>query len=518
MNKKLLWGVGIVAVLAVAALLFFRFNPGNDSAAAETADVQTATAFTGDLAASATASGQLLPQREATLTAGTAAEVVTVNVRLGDTVSAGDLLVQLDNNNLLLDVNAAAESLALAEARLTDLLAPAHETEITTAEANVAVAQAQLDDLLAGPSENEIALAETNVTSANASLNAAAADLGSTADTVTDAQIAAAEAALLSAQLQLDAAVEANEENPTAATHEARLQAQQAVANAQAQLDDLLAGPNLAAAQGGVSAADARLQGREAELEQTIAGPTEAELASARATLAQAEATLANLLAGPTAADIRAVEAEVAQAEISLANAEEALADAAITAPFDGVITTIYVNRGELAGGPVLDIAAVDNLVLVLDVDEVDIGDFSIGQPATYSFEAWPERLFESEIVSISPSANENNTDLVTYEVHLSYTVDDLPILLGLTANANLITAEREDVLLVSNAAITPDRAAGKYYVDAQQPDGSFEQVEVTIGLRDSENTQITSGLTEGDVLRLVTSQPVINFGGNDDE
>ena len=512
MNKKLLWGVGIVAVLIVA-FLFFRSRAGIEQAAADEGAADTVAAFIGDLSASATASGQLLPQREATLTAASPAQVTAVNVRVGDTVAAGDLLVLLDDSRLLLAVHTAEESLALAAARLADLLAPAHQTEIATAEANITSAQAQLDDLLAGPSANEIALAETSVNSANASLNAAYADLGSTAGTITQSQIAAAEAALLAAQLQLDAAIEANEENTNAATHEARLLAQQAVANAQAQLDDLRAGPSLGAAQGSVSAADYRLEGSQAELEQTLAGATEAEIAAARATLAQAEASLADLLAGPTAAELRSAEAEVEQARLSLADAEEALADATIVAPFDGLITSVYVNKGELAAGAVVDIAAVDQLELVLDVDEVDIGSFSVGQPATFSFEAWPDRLFESEIVSIAPSANQNNNALVTYEVHLRYAITDLPLLLGLTANANLITAQREEVLLVPNAAITPDRAAGKYYVDLKQADGTFAQVEVTIGLRDGDNTQITSGLTAGDQLGLVTSQPVVEFG-----
>ena len=96
----------------------------------------------------------------------------------------------------------------------------------------------------------------------------------------------------------------------------------------------------------------------------------------------------------------------------------------------------------------------------------------------------------------------------MTYDVHLAYQSDELPLLIGLTGNANLITDQREDVLLIPNAAVTPNRTTGQYFVELQRSDGSFQQVEVSIGLRDSENTQILSGLAEGDVLRLVTSQP----------
>lgn len=510
-NKRWLVAGAVVAVVAAFVLIGANRNSANRAEAQET---ETAVAFIGDLAASATASGQLLPQREAVLAAGTTARVTEVAVRLGDAVQPGDLLVQLDTTSLAFDVANAQQTLSLAQARLDDLLAPATEAEIASAEATLASAQAQLDDLLAGPSDTEIALSETAVASAQAQLYASVADLNSTQSSISQSQITAAEANLLAAQQQLEQAVEINEENPNEANHQARLQAEQAVANAQAQLDALLAGPSVSAAQSSVAAASARVDGSQIDLDSTLAGTAAADIANAEATVAQAEANLADLLAGPTAEEIRAAEAEVTQAELTLADAEEALSEASIVAPFTGVVTAVYVSEGEIASGPVVELVDSSSLELILSVDEVDIGSFSPGQPAVVTLEAWPDREFDSEIVAIAPSASDENSALVTYDVHLAYQAADLPTLIGLTADANLITAQRSDVLLVPNAAITPDRAAGRYFVDVQQADGSYRQVEVSIGLRDGENTQITAGLTEGDVLRLVNSQPTENFGG----
>lgn len=514
MNKKRWLAVGIIAAVVAA---FFLIRASLNAAQTETAEaqgVETAVAFTGDLSASASASGQLLPQREAILAASTTARVVNVPVRLGDAVQPGDLLVQLDTTDLQFDLANAQQTVALAQARLDDLLAPASEAQIASAQAALASAQTQLDDLLAGPSDTEIALAEASVSSAQASLSASVADLNSAQGSISQSQITAAEANLLAAQQQLESAAEANENNPTEATHEAMLQAQQAVANAQAQLDNLLAGPSVGAAQSSVAAANARYEGSQIDLDATVAGATAADVANAQASVAQAEANLADLLAGPTAESVRAAEAELAQAELTLAAAEEAVADASITAPFAGVVTAVYVSVGEIANGPVVELVDSRSLELVLSVDEIDIGSFTVGQPAIVALEAWPDREIESEIVAIAPSANDNNSALVTYDVHLAYRADDLPTLIGLTANANLITAQRSSVLLVPNAAITPDRAAGKYFVDVQQADGSFRQVEVSIGLRDEENTQITAGLVAGDVVRLNTSQPTDLFTG----
>jgi len=509
MNKKRWLALGTAFTLL--ALLLMSCTANN---ASEEAGIETVVATIGDLAASATASGQLLPQREAILTASTTARVTQVAVRLGDAVQPGDLLVQLDTTELQFDLANAEQSVALAQARIDDLLAPATDADIASAEAALASTQVQLDDLLAGPSDTEIALSEAAIDSAQAQLNASVADLNSTQTSIDQSQITAAEANLLAAQQQLDRAVEVNEDNPNEANHQARLQAEQSVANAQAQLDTLLAGQNVTAAQSSVTAASARVQGSQIDLDSTLSGASAAEIANAEAAVAQQKANLANLLDGPTAEEIRAAEAEVTQAELTLADAQEALADAAIVAPFAGVVTAVYVTEGEIANGPVVELVDSRSLELVLSVDEVDIGSFALGQLAIVTLEAWPEREFESEIVAIAPSASDASSALVTYDVHLAYQADDLPTLIGLTADANLITAQREDVLLVPNAAITPDRAAGKFYVDVQQSDGSFRQVEVSIGLRDGENTQITAGLADGDILRLVTSQPTEEFGG----
>ena len=514
MKRKHWLMVGVAGIILVAAIwLIPSLNLGTTESA-EAQEGATAVAFIGDLSASATASGQLLPQREAVLTANSVARVESVPVRIGDSVQQGELLVQLDTTDLQFDVDNATQSVALAQARLDELLAPAGDADIASAGAALASAQAQLDDLLDGPSDTEISLSEASVASAQASLSSSVADLNSTQNSINQSQITAAQANLLAAQQRLEAAQEANADNPTEQTHEAMLQAQQAVANAQAQLDALLDGSNVNAAQNSVAAANARLEGSQIDLDNTMSGATAVEIANAQSSVAQAEASLADLLAAPTPEEIRSAEAELAQAQLTLAAAEEALAEASIAAPFAGVVTAVYVSEGEIANGAVVELVDSSSLELVLSVDEVDIGSFTLGQPAIVTLEAWPEYEIESEIVAIAPSASDESSALVTYDVHLAYRADDLPTLIGLTANANLITAQRDDVLLISNAAITPDRTAGKYFVDVQQTDGSFRQVEVSIGLRDGDNTQITAGLVEGDVVRLVTSQPTEEIDG----
>jgi len=117
------------------------------------------------------------------------------------------------------------------------------------------------------------------------------------------------------------------------------------------------------------------------------------------------------------------------------------------------------------------------------------------------TLEAWPDKELTGEVVSIAPKAKVQS-EIVTYEVHLSVEAGDLPVLNGMTANAELITANREGVLLVPNRAITADRQADKYYVNLVQGD-TIAKTEITIGLRDKDYTEITSGLEKDDRLTV---------------
>jgi HlyD family secretion protein len=249
-----------------------------------------------------------------------------------------------------------------------------------------------------------------------------------------------------------------------------------------------------------------------------LLGSSEAQIASAEASLAQAEANHAALVNGADEQQIAIAQAQVAQAQISLEEARDSLADATLVAPFDGVITAVNVAEGELASGLVIEMIDTGSLEVVLNVDEIDIGNLAINQEAIITLETWPDVEIESHVTSIAPNAaGSSDSAVVTYEVHLSLGQSDLPIRIGMTANASLITANREDVLLVPNAAINADRSNGTYSVNlvSTADDGSqtTTEVAVTIGLRDGQYTQITSGLQEGDQIAIGNLLPVQTFG-----
>lgn len=494
--------LGVLALLVACA-------PGATPAATQ-ADT-TAEVFIGDLSANATAAGAVTARRAATLQAPTAARVTEVFVRAGQSVSAGEPLLALDTTGVALDVAAAQLDVRVAEAALADLLAEPTAAESAAAEAAVAAAQTTLDDLVAGPTAAELAAYEASLAASQASLASASADLAGATNSVTAADLAAAEAALAAAQLQLNQARETNEEITNQETDQALKAAEQAFAAAQARLNELRAGPDTAAAQSGVGAAAARLDAGQADYSRQTAGATAAQLAQAEATLADAQASLDDLIGGPTKAEVSAAEADLAAARLALADAEAMLARLTITAPFDGVVTAVNVQPGEIATGAVTALVDLGSLQVVLQVDEVDVGALAMGQAATVTLEGFPGVTIPAEVASISAAATATNDGAVNYDVRLDLAPTDLPLLAGMTADAALVTAEKQDVLLVPNAAVQIDRANGTYSVNRLLADGATEVVTITVGLRDDEYTEVTGGLSAGDQVML-GGAPVVDL------
>ena len=571
-RRRVIWIVSstlvILALLAAGGLLVRQ--RANAAAGTSLAQDTVATAFVGTLTAEASASGHLFPQREALLSLTMGGKVDRVHVDVGDTVRAGDALVQLEDSALARAVRRAEQALAIQEARLADLLKTPSQEDLAAAEAAVASAQAQLDDLLlsdsgAGTSATDLAEAQAAVASAQAQLDdlrkgasqealteayaalasaqAAASTtqalLGATEDQLLVArqQLTLAEIDLESAKYFYDALANDWQHKEYAPfSPEAKV-----LQNAQKAYQVALARYNLAAAdindsayrsaQAQVSQAKAALaalteektvqiaSAREqlAAAQANLAARTEektVQIAGAQAQLRQAEANLARLLDGPSAEQLAIAQAQVEQARIAVQNAQDTLQDAALVAPFDGVVTAVHVEVGEWAAGRAIEIVDPTSLEVVLDVDEVDIGRIAIGQRTNVTLETWPDQTLSGEVTAIAPKAR-TQSQIVTYQVHVKLGAPDIgviPIRAGMTANADLITGKREDVLLVPNRAIVADRNTGSYFVRRIDGD-TIVRVDVTIGMRDSRYTEITGSLEPGDKVSLAEPTSGFAFG-----
>jgi HlyD family secretion protein len=556
LKQKSIWRIALFALIIVA-LGLAGCNAAQRAEDLDAGDI--ATAFIGDLAANASATGRLLPDREARLALGIAGQVERVYVEVGDEVTTGQILVELEMDNLQRAVQSAEQNLAIKQATLAEMMDDPDPEDLAAARAAVTDAQAQLDDLLDGPTPEQVAQAEAAVASAQArlqdlqaqptqqdldqaqaSLVSAKANLASAQARyeALDDQLVVAQNDIDSAQLNIDAARDAynaliwNSRDPlvaeswgpytpqAAAKRIAEINYQAAVANYKLTEininDSALRGAKAQVAQAEaalaeltkdrhaqIAAVQAQLAGAQANLANLIE-PKPAQIAAAKAQLAQAEANLAALLRGASEEQVRIAQAQVEQAQISLEEAHDNLANAQLSAPFDGTITAVHVAAGERAAGLAIEMVDTSTLRVVLDMDEIDIGAVRVGQPAIVTLETWPERELQGEVIWIAPKAQQVG-DIVTYEVDLSLDAGDLPIRTGMTANADLITAQRTDVLLIPNRAVIADRQESKYYANKLVDDETV-QVEISIGLRDSTYTEVRSGLNAGDQVVIGTS------------
>ncbi|QWD80075.1 efflux RND transporter periplasmic adaptor subunit [Polynucleobacter sp. MWH-Spelu-300-X4] len=146
-------------------------------------------------------------------------------------------------------------------------------------------------------------------------------------------------------------------------------------------------------------------------------------------------------------------------AKAALTMAKKALDDTVIKAPVDGVVVKRSVEPGQTVAAslqaPELFIIAQDlaDMQVETSIDESDVGRITEGMSATFTVDAFPGKVFKSQVKQIRKSPI-NVQNVVTYTVLLTAQNPDLKLLPGMTANATIVTEQKESVLRLPNAAL----------------------------------------------------------------
>ncbi|MEI8189536.1 MAG: efflux RND transporter periplasmic adaptor subunit [candidate division NC10 bacterium] len=208
-----------------------------------------------------------------------------------------------------------------------------------------------------------------------------------------------------------------------------------------------------------------------------------------------------------TPEDAQYAEAQVQQAQAALRIAEANLGYANITAPMGGVVASVSTQQGEtVTSGSAA--AQAPTFVTIIDlnrlqvdayVDETDIGKVRVGQAATFSVDAFPEKEFAGNITAIYPKALIQQ-NVVTYDVVIA--IDNREGLLrpDMTANTIITVAKREKVLAIPNQAVR--REDGDRVVFIREEDRLVRR-SVKTGWKDKAYTELLSGLKEGERIVL---------------
>ena len=158
-------------------------------------------------------------------------------------------------------------------------------------------------------------------------------------------------------------------------------------------------------------------------------------------------------------AQIESAKAQIEQARASLKVSETNLNYTTIRSPVNGTVISRNVDVGQTVAAslqaPTLFTIAKDLTQMQVDtnVSEADVGRIEVGQDATFTVDAYPERTFRGRVSEVrnAPTTIQN---VVTYDVVIQVGNKDFKLKPGMTANVSVLIAHQEGVLKIPNAAL----------------------------------------------------------------
>ncbi|MCB8967014.1 MAG: efflux RND transporter periplasmic adaptor subunit [Ardenticatenaceae bacterium] len=334
--------------------------------------------------------------------------VLAVHAAVGDAVQPGALLVELDTTPLLLQLAEAETAVAVAAAQLDLVQAGTRPEEIAAAQAAVLLAEAQQDG--AWSAWNNAVLAVENPQALDAQIVDARAQVELAAQGVE-----LAEAQLQQQQLLRDQYVEGSLQRDMA---DYQVQAAEAA---------------LAAATADQTTAQTLLNWLYAIRSEPLGLLTEAHVAGGQyrvlhAGTRVAQAQLDDLLAGPTPQEVAVAETAVALAQAKLHVLEVQQEKFSIVSPGAGVVLEQVVYPGEVVApaATILTIADLSELTLTVYVPENRIGDVQLGQDVQVGIDSFPGQLFRGQVTRIGsePEFTPRNVATVEERLNTFYAVD----------------------------------------------------------------------------------------------
>ncbi len=213
-------------------------------------------------------------------------------------------------------------------------------------------------------------------------------------------------------------------------------------------------------------------------------------------------------------------QAQFDQAKTSIASIDAQIAKYALYAPFTGVVTTLEAKRGEIAGPGVVAVSVMNTAKFEIEatIAEADIAKVHVGDAARVKLDAYGSDVsFPAQVMHIDP-AGRILEGVATYRVTFQFTQSDNRVLAGLTADIDVQTDQRDNVVFVPTRNITTkdgqkfvrvlvrkddtDTRFANLSIISESEAEKVVDVPVTIGLRGSDGrTEIISGIHDGDLV-----------------
>lgn len=203
-----------------------------------------------------------------------------------------------------------------------------------------------------------------------------------------------------------------------------------------------------------------------------------------------------------------AIELKTQQAREAVRTIVVQINDRKILSPIDGQVSKLDVRVGEVVtiGKVIARVAKAGDFVIEARVPESDIVKVTFGMKAKITLDAFrSDEVFDAAVIAINPASTVVQ-DVVSYIVKFRLENTDARLKDGMTANIDIETAKRENVLTVPFRSLTKE--GDTTYAEVRQSDGTFIRAAVTTGLEGDDGTiEITSGLKEGDIITTLATQ-----------
>ncbi len=240
-------------------------------------------------------------------------------------------------------------------------------------------------------------------------------------------------------------------------------------------------------------------------------------ISDADRTIAEKTASLAKTQAGPSDSDLRNAQINIASKQNALSDANTALADYYIRAPFDGVIASLAVKKGDtVSNGTSAATIITKQLSSSITLNEIDAVKVKVGNKATVTFDAI-DGLSITGTVSEIDALGAVSQGVVTYGSQIVFDTQDDRVRPGMSITASIIIDSRQNVLIVPSSAIKTANEISYVLVPSETvADLGNSRTGVTlsaapiqkiieVSLSDGTNTEVVSGLTEDEVFVVKT-------------
>ncbi|MFA6338768.1 MAG: efflux RND transporter periplasmic adaptor subunit [Candidatus Paceibacterota bacterium] len=497
----------VVIVLAFSALAYKYYLNQKNLAKYETETVKKA-----DVVEEVSSTGTVKPSHSVDLAFEKSGRISEVNVSVGDYVYSGAVLASLGNSDI--------------------------ESQIEQAKAKLEAEQAKLDELKVGTRPEEIRLVEIQANNAVVSYNDSKQNLF---DKINDSYTRSDDSihnqvdqfmsnprgpnpqlSFITPFSDLKSKVEngrvtmestlnnfsdlVNKTNLNSDLEIAASSAQAYLSSINNYLDDVAdlinsMTPNSNVSQTTIDAYKADVSASRTSTNAAISNLSAAteKLKTAKSTLDVANQNLVVKKAGSTPEDIKAQQANVNIAQASFDNVKAELGKYVIYSPIDGVVAKQNAKRGEIATAQVsvISINSSAQFEIESNIPESDIAKIKVGQSAEVTLDAYGDGvLFEAVVSSVEPDAKIIE-GVPTYKTVLQFKQKDDRIKSGMTANINIVTNKKQNVLIIPSRSAFDE--SGIKYVNILE-NGQSVKKEIQVGLRGTDgNSEILSGINEND-------------------